>query len=131
MEISRKRKKVIPVIEEKIEIDKKVVETGKVVISKKITEREEIIDEPLLHEEVSVERVPINEFIETVPETRRDGETMIIPVVEERLVVSKRLFLVEELRVKKQSVETHQPQKVVLLKEEADVKRFAVNKDQN
>ena len=84
-----------------------------------------------MQEKVSVERVPINEFVETAPETRRDGETMIIPVVEERLVLSKRLFLVEELRVKKQSVETRQPQKVVLLKEEVDVKRFAVDRDQN
>ena len=40
MKTSRKNKKVIPVIEEQIDIDKEIVETGKVVISKKITEHE-------------------------------------------------------------------------------------------
>lgn len=116
---------IIPIIEEEAVVEKRVVETGKVLISKRVSEHEEIIDEPLLHEQVSVERVAVNQFVEGHPEIRYDGDTMIIPVVEERLVVSKRLFLVEELHVKKQVIETHQPQQVTLLKTEVDVKRSA------
>ena len=113
----------IPIIEEKAFVEKRIVETGKVLISKRVSEHEEIIDEPLLHEQVSVERIAVNQFVEAHPEIRHHGDTMIIPVVEERLVVSKRLFLVEELHVKKQVIETHQPQQVTLLKTEVDVKR--------
>lgn len=115
---------IIPIIEEKAVVDKRIVETGKVLISKRVSEHEEIIDEPLLHEKVSVERVAVNQFVEEHPGIRHQGETMIIPVVEERLVISKRLFLVEELHVKKQVIETHQPQQVTLLKTEVDVKRL-------
>lgn len=122
-EKSENNEKLIPIIEEIAFIDKKIVETGKVLISKRITEHEEIVDEPLLHEEVSVERVAVNQFVDERPQISQQGDTMIIPVIEERIVTSKRLFLVEELHVKKQVIESHQPQRITLLKEEVDVKR--------
>lgn len=116
-------RKVIPIIEEKAFIEKKVVETGKVRISKRVSEHEKIIDEPLLQEEVTVERVSVNQFVDAPPEVRMENDTMIIPVVEERIILQKRLFVVEELRVKKQVIESHKPQTVTLLKEEVDVTR--------
>ena len=120
---------VIPIIEEKAFVEKKVVETGKVRISKRITEHETVIDEPLLQEEVSVERLPVNQFVDAPPEVRMEGDTMIIPIVEERVVLQKRLFVVEELHVKKQVIESHKPQTVTLLKEEVSVKRSGENEN--
>lgn len=120
---------VIPLIQEEAVIEKRVVETGKVRISKRIKEYEETVDEPLFREEVTVERIPVNQFIEARPAVRQEGDTMIIPVVEEQVVVQKRLFLVEELHVKKQVVETHQPQSITLLKEEVDIIRSAEDKN--
>lgn len=122
---------VIPIIEERAVFGKEIVETGKVRISKRVSEHEKIIDEPLLHEEVSVERVAVNQFVDTPPEIRQDGDTMIIPVVEEQLVLKKRLFLVEEIHVRKQVVESHEPQRITLLKEEVEVNRSAVSEDSN
>lgn len=116
---------VIPVIEEQVTIDKQVIETGKVRISKRISEREELIDVPLFREEVRVERVPVNLYVEAMPEVRQEGEVMIIPVVEEQIVVQKKLLLVEELRVRKELVEHHAPQTINLKKEEVDIKRVA------
>jgi uncharacterized protein (TIGR02271 family) len=52
---------------------------------------------------------------------------LIIPVVEEQIFVEKRLVLVEEIRVKKELVETHQPQTVTLLKEQIQINRVAGN----
>lgn len=121
---------VIPVIQEEVIVNKQVVETGKVRISKRISEHEELVDVPLLREEVAVERVPVNLFVEQRPPVRQEGDTMIIPVVEERIVIQKKLLLVEELRVKKQIIEAHQPQTVNLLKEEVEIKRVVVNPDQ-
>lgn len=118
-------KLVIPIIEEEAFLDKRVVETGKVRISKRISEREETIDEPLFREEVSVERVPVNQYVDQMPQIRHEGDVMIIPVVQEQLVMQKRLVLVEELRVRKQVLETHQPQSVTLRREEVEVRRIA------
>lgn len=122
-------KVIIPVIEEEVRVDKKIVETGKVRISKKVSEREELIDVPLLREEVTVERIPINQYVDRMPEPRQEGETLIIPVVREEIVVQKRLLVVEELRVQKQVVETHEPQRVSLLKEEVEIERAPVNEN--
>lgn len=118
---------VIPVIEEQIVVDKYVVERGKVRVSKRISEHEEIVDEPLFHEEVRVERVPVNRIVETAPGVRNEGDTLVIPIVEERIFVEKRLVLVEELRVKKELVETHQPQTITLRKEQVEINRVAGN----
>lgn len=120
---------VLPIIQEEAVINKRVVETGKVTISKKISEHEEIVDVPLFQEKVDVERVPINQVVQERPAVRQDGETMIIPVVQEQVFYQKRLMLVEELHVRKQVVETHQPQKITLVKEEVEIKRSAENEN--
>lgn len=117
-------KLVFPIIEEEAFLDKRVVETGKVRISKRISEHEQVIDEPLFREEVSVERVPVNQYVDRMPQVRHEGDVMIIPVVQEQLVMQKRLVLVEELRVRKQVVETHQPQSVTLRREDVEVRRI-------
>ncbi len=118
------RKVVIPVIEETAFLDKKIVESGKIRVIKTVSEREETIDEPLFREEVSIERVPLNQYVDSAPPVRQEGDVMIIPVVQEQLVMQKRLVLIEELRVTKKVVETHQPQTVVLRREQVDVQRI-------
>jgi uncharacterized protein (TIGR02271 family) len=122
---------VIPVIAEQVTFDKKVVESGKVRISKRISQQEELIDVPLLREQVSVERVPVNRVVDAAPQARYEGDTMIIPVVEEQVFYQKRLVLVEELHVRKQIVEEHKPQQVTLMKEEVEVTRSAENEAYN
>jgi uncharacterized protein (TIGR02271 family) len=116
---------VIPVIQEQVLVEKQVVEKGKVRISKQVREYEELVDVPLLGDEVVVERVAVNQYVESAPAVRYEGETMIIPVVREVAVVEKRLVLAEELRVTKRRVETHAPQVVTLRKEEVSVERAA------
>ncbi len=114
----------IPVIEEEIVVGKEYVDTGKVKISKKISEHQQTIDIPLIQERVSVERVAINKFVDTPPEIRHEGDLMIIPVLEEQIVVQKRLVLVEELHVTKQLVETHHSEEVTTRKEDVNIERI-------
>src|SRR5688572_25031623 len=85
--ISESKQAVIPVIEEEIVVDRNVIETGRVHVSKRVSQHEEVIDEPLVRENVRVERVPINQFIDAAPQIRHEGDVMIIPVVEERLIM--------------------------------------------
>lgn len=114
---------VVPVIAEKLDVQKRRVETGGVRIKKIIHEREEIVDEPLLREEVHVKRVPINKVVDGPVPVRHVGNTMIISLLEEVLVVEKRLMLKEELHVTKDNVETYRPQRVMLRTEEAAIER--------
>lgn len=114
---------VIPVIAEELDIQKRQIETGKVRVRKLVHEQEEVVDEPLLREVVDVEHVPLNRFVSSPVEVRYEGETMIIPVLEEVLVVEKRLRLKEEVRITKRRSTTHQPEHVTLRSEEAIVER--------
>lgn len=113
----------IPVIQEEIVIDKEIVETGKVKISKKISEHQQFVDVPIFHEEVSVERVAINKFVDSPPEITNNGDTMIIPVIQEQIVIQKRLVLVEELHVRRKLVETKHKEEVTIRKEDVDIER--------
>jgi len=115
---------VIPVIAEELEVRKRNVETGGVRVSKVVHEREEVVDEPLFREEVDVERVTINRAVDGPVATRQEGDVTIIPVLEEVLVVEKRLMLKEELRITRRRVEEHRPQRVSLRTEDATVERI-------
>ena len=113
----------IPVIEERARIDKHVVERAVVRISTSIKQSEHVIAEPLRHEEVEIRRVPVNQEVDSMPSVRQEGDVVIIPVVEERAVLVKRLVLVEELHVHRQVVEkiVHTP--VSLRRTEVSVER--------
>ena len=87
----------IPLIAEEARIGKRRVVTGTVRVERASGEVEHELEVELLSERARVERVPIGRFVDAVPEARREGDTWIVPVVEEVLV--KRLRLVEELRV--------------------------------
>ena len=91
----------------------------------RVTKREEIVDEPLLRESVEVGRVPINRIVAEAPPSRQEDDTLIIPVLEEVLVVEKRLMLKEEVRITRTQTEVHQPQAVTLRTEEAVIEGIA------
>ena len=114
---------VLPVIQEALEVHTTPVETGHVRIRKVVHEREETVDPPLLHDEVVVERIPINRVVEAPIPARSEGDTLVIPLLEEVLVIEKRLLLKEEVRIARRRVETHRPQRITLRREEAVVER--------
>jgi uncharacterized protein (TIGR02271 family) len=114
---------VIPVVEETLDIQKRRVETGGVRCTKVVREREELVDEPLIRDEVIVKRLAVNCVVESPPAVRQEGNSIIIPVLEEILVVEKRLILKEELHITTRRVEAHTPQTVTVRSEEVIVER--------
>ena len=114
---------VVPVVVEELEVQKRPVETGKVRITKVVHEREALVDEPLVRENVAITRVPMQRVVDGPVPVREEHGTTIISVVEEVLVVEKRWMLREEIHIRKQRVETHQPQRVTLRSEEVQVER--------
>jgi uncharacterized protein (TIGR02271 family) len=115
---------VIPVIEEQLQVGKKVVETGSVRINKIVHEEEVKVETPVVVEKLDIERIPINQYVESAPPAvRYEGDVMIVPILEEVVVVQKRLRLVEELRITKRQEHTQVSQPVILRKEEVTVER--------
>lgn len=100
---------VIPLLAEELSVTKRQIVTGRVEVATICREREELVDELLRSEQVEIERTPIGKPVEQAPEIREEGDTLIIPVVEEVLVVERRLRLKEEVRVRRvQGAERHQ-----------------------
>lgn len=117
----------IPLVEEELQVSKRVVETGKGVrVHKTITEHEQIVDLPLKHDELNVERVLVGTLIEgnALPTVRYEGDMMIVPVFEEVLLIRKQLRLKEEIRITRHQRELHEPQTILLKTETATVERF-------
>ncbi|MBB6611897.1 YsnF/AvaK domain-containing protein [Pontibacter sp. Tf4] len=116
--------KVIPVIEEQAHITKQTVESGRVRISKNVREDEVLIDMPVVHEEVDVQRVPVDQYVdEAPPAVRYEGNKMIVPVLREELVLVKRIKVVEELHITRRRTEEHRTEPVLLRREEINVDR--------
>jgi uncharacterized protein (TIGR02271 family) len=116
---------VLPVLAEALDVRTRAVETGRVRLHKTVQAREVLVDEPLLWEEVAIERVPVNRVVEGPIPVRYEGDTMIVSVLEEVLVVETRLLLTEELRITRRRTETHQPVPVTLRREDVTIERIA------
>jgi uncharacterized protein (TIGR02271 family) len=114
----------VPVLQEVLDVHTTPVETGRVRIRKIVQEHEELVDPPLWRDEVVIERVPMNQVVEGPIAARSEDETLIIPVLEEVLVLEKRLLLNEEVRITTRRVETQRPQPVTLRREEAVVEHI-------
>ena len=90
---------VIPLVEEQAELEVHAVERGRVRINVAVEEREELVEAALRHEAAVVERVRIDRAVAQRPAVREEGDVLIVPLVEERLVVRTELVLTEELRI--------------------------------
>ena len=114
---------VVPVLVEELEVQKRPVKTGKVRITKVVHEHETIVDEPLLRDNVAITRVPMQRVVDGPVPVRDEHGTTIISVVEEVLVVEKRWMLREEIHIRQQRLETHQPQRITLRSEDVQIER--------
>jgi uncharacterized protein (TIGR02271 family) len=119
------RENVVPLAEEELVVERRTRESGRVRISKNLREREELVQDSILREEVEVQRVPIDRVVERAPDVRYEADVLVIPVVEEVAVVQKQLVLKEELHVRKRVREAPHEERVTLRSEEAVVQRVA------
>lgn len=125
-EASHPNKLHIPVVEEELRVGRRKVETGRGVrLHKTVAEEHVRIDETLAHEELEIERVPIDAWVEgDLPKRRYEDETLVIPVLEEVLVVQKRVRLKEEIRITATARQQPASERVVLRREQISVERF-------
>ncbi|MEG3111545.1 DUF2382 domain-containing protein [Pantoea sp. T14] len=111
--------------EEQIELTKQKVVDGRVRVTRSTTEHDEVINTLLNKEKVEVEHVAKAQHVESMPEIREENGVLIVPVVEEEVVVVRKLVLKEEIHIRKvqetvpfQEVVTRRKQQVNIEKED-------------
>jgi stress response protein YsnF len=123
----RQEELTIPVIREEVQVDKRVIDTGRGVrIHKTVAEHPCHIDERLLRDEVEVSHVPVDRIVplDAAPATRYEGETLVVPILEEVLVVERRVRIKEEVRITRTRREERHAETVMLKSEQVSVERF-------
>lgn len=113
----------VPVIEEEVWIAKNRVETGKVRIEKRVVTEIAEFAENLSSTSISIERVPLDLTSDDLPKIRREGDTTIIPVVEEVIEIKKHYHVTEEIHVKQITSQQTKAIEVELKKEQVHVLR--------
>jgi len=117
----------IPVVAEQLAVGTRTVDTGRGVrIHKTVVEQPVTIDERLGRDEVEIRHVAVDRIValEEAPTTRYEGDTTIVPILEEVLVVERRVRIKEELHITRiQREETHR-EAVVLKAEQVSIERF-------
>ena len=117
----------IPLFEEQISVVKQQVVTGRVKVSTVTHEHEQLVEEVLAREHVEIERTPINKRVEAAPAVRQEGDTTVIPIVEEILVLERHLILKEEVRVRRVHSNENHRERVMLRRQEATITRDPID----
>ncbi|GHA83961.1 DUF2382 domain-containing protein [Cognatilysobacter bugurensis] len=113
--------KRIPIVEENLHVHTRTVDSGGVRIRKHVEEHLEPIELSLHRDAVAVRRVPVDRVVDEPVPTREDGDTLIIPVHEERLV--RQWVLVEELHVTRRTTQARATGEVTLRRESVSFER--------
>jgi uncharacterized protein (TIGR02271 family) len=88
----------VPLHEEVATVAKRTVER-RARIDKQVHTRTERVETVLRREQPTIERIPINREVSEIPAVRQEGDTLVIPVLEEVAVIVRRLVLREEIRI--------------------------------
>jgi uncharacterized protein (TIGR02271 family) len=125
----RDEAEVIPLAEEELRVDERTVTTGKVRVRTIVDVETELAKATLDGESVEVTRLPVDRIVDQPPSMRSENDVTIIPVLEEVLVVEKRLVLKEELHVRKRKTTENVEIPVQLRKQRAVIERIPVAED--
>ena len=88
--------------------------------------RHELVEADLAHDQVVVERVAIGRIVETIPPVRQEGDVTIMPVVEEEVIVTRRLVLREEVHLRRIRTVVRHAQDVELREQHVAVTRTPI-----
>src|SRR3712207_5429698 len=117
---------VVPLAEETASVSKREVETGRVQVALTTELQTVVAREVLRGRRVGVERVPVGRTLaegEAPPRSREEGDTLVVPLVEETAVVVKRLVLREEVRLRFVATEAPFEEAVEVRRQRAAVER--------
>lgn len=119
--------KSIKVIQEFAKVDSEIVETGKVRITKSVTEETIGINVPIINETFDFKHVAVpHKVLDERPQSlTQRGDTTVITVVREISVVIKKYEVIEEIHITRQLSQTPLTHEVSLRKENVRVDRIS------
>lgn len=120
--------KQLPLVEEELVVDRKTVSDGRVLVSTHTATVTDFAEICLRDDGVVIERVSLDNVVDAAPQVRIEGDVTIIPMLEERLVVEKRLVLVEEIRIRRTTAIPTERVEAELRKQSVTVERINADK---
>lgn len=112
----------VPVVEEELDVSKRVKDTGAVRVTKHVETEERQLKVPIRREEVRVERVAPSGDRAASEASFGAGETISVPIREEEIEIRKRPVVREEVRISKQAFEEEREVSEPLRREVAEVR---------
>ena len=112
----------VPVHEEELRVEKTRAGAGEIEVRKDVVTEEQTVEVPVTREEVEIRRFTVDR---PVSEARivDTGDTIRIPVIEERVVVDKDVRVAEEVEISKRAVTETQRVSDTVRREEINVEQ--------
>lgn len=111
----------LPLHEERLEPVIRDVETGRIQVHKRVELQPVEFSVDTTRDDVTIERVRVDRPVDAVPEPRQEGDTLILPVVEEVVVTETRLIVREEIRITRRRVTETTPIRASVRREIVDI----------
>ncbi len=115
---------VVPVLAEQLNVDTVAIPVGGVRIIKRVVEEQLPIDEELRSQTAEVERVSVGRYVDGPLPVRQSEDALVVPVVEEHILIERRWFLKEEIHIKRIEQTTRYQDTVTVRHEEATIERL-------
>jgi stress response protein YsnF len=121
----------IPIVEERA-VARKQTKVHEAVRARTVVHTdEEVVDTTVATEEIEVEQVALDRWVETPVPVRQEGDSTIITLHQEVVVTEKRLKVIGEVRMTKRRVTSPASDRVALRREEAVLERATPAPDEN
>ena len=117
---------VIALHSEDLVVAKRVVERSTVRVATVTRTYDRLVEEELTHRRVEIVHVPMGYFVDAVPSVREEGDLTIMPVVEEVVIVERRLLLKEEVHIRRIRQTEQHVETVALRRQEAVITRTPI-----
>jgi len=111
----------VPVIEEEIHVDKHAQQAGEVAVSKHVVQEQVNVPVQVTHEEVTINRVPVDRAAQPGDRIVDEGDVIRVPLTEEVVTVDKEARVVEEIEIRKHAVTEQQTVSDTVRREVVDV----------
>ncbi|HEY8379816.1 MAG TPA: YsnF/AvaK domain-containing protein, partial [Nannocystis sp.] len=112
---------VLPRVVEQLRLGARARATGRVRVARRVEERTTPVQADRTCERVETRRIRIDRPVDAPVPVRREGDTLIVPIHDEVLVVRKQLVLREELHIRVDRVKRRERHRVRLRSEAIDV----------
>ena len=111
----------VPILAERLTAETRPVDLGELRVHKRVETEEVRITQDVTRDDLDIERVPIDRPLDSPAATRTEGDWLIVPVMEEVLIVEKRLVLKEEVRIRRRPVTETQEVRETIRKERVEL----------